>query len=42
MAKAFALPPPACAVNRPFVFAVMHRATGTPLFVGKVADPTLH
>jgi len=42
VAKSFAMPVPACAVNRPFIFAVMHRASGTPLFVGKVADPTQH
>lgn len=40
--KSFSLPAPACAVDRPFVFAIVHRATGAPLFVGKVADPTLH
>lgn len=42
VAKSFTMPAPACAVNRPFIFAVMHRATGTPLFVGKVTDPTQH
>ncbi|MES2298056.1 MAG: serpin family protein [Pseudomonadota bacterium] len=41
-AKSFSLPAPACAVDRPFIFAVMHRASGTPLFVGKVADPSQH
>ena len=40
-AKSFQLPPPACAVDRPFVFAVVHKGTGAPLFVGKVADPSL-
>ncbi len=40
--KSFSLPAPACSVDRPFVFAIVHRATGAPLFVGKVADPTLH
>lgn len=40
--KSFSLPAPACAVDRPFIFAIMHRATGAPLFVGKVADPTQH
>jgi serpin B len=38
--KSFSLPAPACAVDRPFVFAVMHRPTGAPLFVGKIADPS--
>jgi serpin B len=39
--KSFSMPAPACAVDRPFIFAIVHRATGAPLFVGKVADPTL-
>lgn len=39
-AKSFSLPAPTCAVNRPFIFAVVHRASGAPLFVGKVADPS--
>lgn len=38
--KSFSMPAPACAVNRPFIFAVLHKATGVPLFVGKVADPS--
>ncbi len=42
MAKSFSMPAPACAVDRPFVFAVIHKASGTPLFVGKVADPSQH
>jgi len=40
--KSFSTPAPSCAVDRPFIFAIMHRATGAPLFVGKVADPTQH
>ena len=40
-AKSLALPAPLCAVDRPFVFAIMHKPTGTPLFVGKVADPSV-
>lgn len=39
-AKSFSMPAPACAVNRPFIFAVVHKPTGAPLFVGKVADPS--
>jgi serpin B len=39
-AKALVLPAPPCAVDRPFVFAVMHRPTGTPLFLGRVGDPS--
>lgn len=31
--------PPACAVDRAFAFVVMHRASGVPLFVGRVGDP---
>ncbi len=38
-AKSFAMPAPTCAVDRPFVFAIVHKPTGTPLFVGKVVDP---
>jgi serpin B len=26
--------------DHPFAFAIVHRATGTPLFLGQVADPT--
>jgi serpin B len=37
--KSLALPVPPCAVDRPFVFAVVHAATGTPLFMGRVGDP---
>ncbi len=40
--KSFSLPAPSCAVDRPFIFAIVHRATGAPLFIGKIADPTLH
>ncbi len=38
-AKSITLPAPPCAVDRAFVFAVVHRATGTPLFVGRVNEP---
>lgn len=37
--KSITLEPRVCAVNRPFVFVITHVATGTPVFVGKVADP---
>lgn len=40
-AKSFSVPPPVCAVDRAFMFAVMHAPTQTPLFVGKVSDPAL-
>lgn len=39
--KSLVMAAPACAVDRPFMFAVVHRATGTPLFVGRVGDPDL-
>ena len=38
-AKSFSPPAKVCAVDRPFIFAVLHKASGAPLFVGKVADP---
>jgi serpin B len=41
VAKSFSVPAPACAVDRPFVFAIVHRVSGAPLFVGKIADPSL-
>ena len=31
--------PQTCAVDRPFLYVLRHRATGAPLFVGRVADP---
>ena len=37
--KSLALPVPACAVDRAFAFALVHQASGTPVFVGRVADP---
>lgn len=35
-------PPPAVemVVDRPFLFAIVHSATGTPLFLGQVTDPS--
>lgn len=36
--KTLASPPP-CAVDRAFVFVVMHRASGVPVFLGRVGDP---
>ena len=38
--KSLALPVPACAVDRAFAFALVHQASGTPVFVGRVGDPT--
>jgi serpin B len=35
-------PTPVCAVDRPFLFALVHKPSGTPLFLGRVADPTQH
>lgn len=41
LAKSFSAPAPVCAVNRPFVFAIVHKPTGAPLFVGSIVDPSL-
>ncbi|MFG6432412.1 serpin family protein [Roseateles sp. LYH14W] len=41
LAKSFSAPAPVCAVNRPFVFAIVHKPTGAPLFVGRIVDPSL-
>lgn len=38
--KSFAAAPPPCAVDRAFSFVLLHQATGTPLFVGRVGDPS--
>lgn len=38
-AKSFQMPAPACSVDRPFIFAIVHKPSGAPLFVGKVANP---
>jgi serpin B len=35
-------PTPLCAVDRPFLFALVYKPSGMPLFLGKVADPTQH
>jgi serpin B len=32
-------PPLRIAVDRPFLFVVLHEATGAPLFIGRVTDP---
>lgn len=36
--KTLAGPPP-CAVDRAFAFVVLHRASGVPVFLGRVGDP---
>jgi serpin B len=38
------VPPPPVAVtaDHPFAIAIVHKATGVPLFVGHVADPSAH
>ena len=41
VAKSFAVPTTQCAIDMPFDFALMHRMTGTPLFEGRVTDPTI-
>ena len=38
--KSFALPVPTCAVDRAFMFALVHQNSGAPLFVGRVGDPS--
>jgi serpin B len=35
-------PTPLCAVDRPFLFALVHKPSGTPLILGRVVDPTQH
>jgi serine protease inhibitor len=32
--------PPIVRADHPFAFAIVHKPTGTPLFIGQVADPT--
>jgi serpin B len=39
VAKSLQMPAPDCAVDRPFLFAIVHGRTGAPLFVGRVTDP---
>jgi serpin B len=29
-----------CVVNRPFLFAIIHRNSGAPIFMGKIANPS--
>jgi serpin B len=38
-AKSFPAPVPDCEVNRPFLFALVHAASTTPIFVGRISDP---
>lgn len=37
--KSFTLAPKPCAVDRPFLFAVLHAPSGTPLFIGRLSEP---
>jgi serpin B len=30
---------PDCVVNRPFLFSIVHKATGLPVFIGKIVNP---
>lgn len=39
VAKSLQMPAPDCAVDRPFLFAIVHGRTGAPLFIGRVTDP---
>lgn len=38
-AKSFSAAPPECVIDRPFVFALLHKPSGAPLFVGQVVNP---
>lgn len=38
--KSLSLPAPPCAADRAFSFVLLHQASGTPLFMGRVGDPT--
>ncbi len=38
--KSLAAPLPTCAIDRAFVFAVVHQASGAPVFMGRVGDPS--
>ncbi|KAK6028859.1 caspase domain protein [Ostertagia ostertagi] len=40
VAKSFSPPAPVCAVDRPFVFTIVRKPSGAPLFVGRVTDPS--
>lgn len=39
-AKSMPPPPRPCVVDRPFVYAIVHRDSGAPLFIGHVVDPS--
>jgi len=39
VSKSFAALVPECAIDRPFVFALLHKPTSATLFVGQVANP---
>jgi serpin B len=39
--KSIALPVPPCAVDRAFAFVLVHQASGMPVFMGRVGDPSL-
>lgn len=40
VAKSFTPAAPVCAVNRPFLFAIVHKPSGAPVFVGRMVDPS--
>lgn len=40
-AKSLPAAVPVCKVDRPFIFSVVHRASGTPVFMGKVSMPRI-
>lgn len=39
VSKSLALNLRKCAIDRPFVFAITHKPTGAPVFMGKIANP---
>lgn len=39
VSKSLALNVRKCAIDRPFVFAITHKPTGAPVFMGKIANP---
>jgi serpin B len=43
VSKAFKSPQvtPNCVINRPFLFAIVHRASAVPVVMGKVVNPTV-
>jgi len=38
-ARSAAIAPDVCAIDRPFLYVLLHRESGAPLFIGRVVDP---